>query len=793
MLALLLESALRLLVLGGVVWLGLALFRVRNPHVQMTVWTVVLLASLSMPAMMRWVTVTVPAGSPPAQLARIVAASPGLPFEAIHSLQAINPAQAIHSRHEGSAPAEPPKGAAASTPASPPQATDRWPDAVTDAVDWWAVATAVYLAVAGVLLLRLLVGLALTWRLVRRARPMREEWSAGADVRVSDAISVPVTFGSTILLPPECFDWSFAKRQAVMSHEGAHVAHGDFYVLVLAVLNRAVFWFSPLAWWQLTRLADLAELISDDAAIEILRDRPSYAGILLDVASNAQHAPAGIAMARPRTVPRRVERILAVSTLPASLGWKRRALIALAVIPLVAVSAATIARSTSKAQQVALAPKETVSSAPPVLERTQAAADAAGFEGYVGYYQFGRRAVLTVTRADNELFGQITGQPKLPLQPASDGEYAYGSPATRISFVTGTQGTASTLVVRQNGRSWPSTRVDEAKATAIENLFAHQMAAAPERFRDQLPAPGSKEAVRRTIEELQGGSPNYERMSLPLAENMRRQLVQLHTMLTALGAAESIYFRGVGPGGYDIYGVKFANGFGEFRLMMGADGTMEDIVFRPDGDETPGGVTSCTDERPLKAERDTAPIRVVLVNGTGADIHLFSVDFEGHRTRHSTIGDEQTGWVLTYVARPWIVTDAAGKCLEVVWPGQRTRYLAVAAAQAGEPPNQAGVAPRRIPTSGSEEALRRYIDELARGEPDYDRMTAEVAGDTRRQLLLDQAILAKLGPVRAMSFRGVTWLGSDIYMVQFAKGSAEWRISLLKDGKIGRIALGPHF
>ena len=78
MLALLLESALRLLALGGVVWLGLKLFRVRNPHAQMTAWTVVLLASLSMPVLMRFVTVTIPAGPPPPQLARIVSAAPSL-------------------------------------------------------------------------------------------------------------------------------------------------------------------------------------------------------------------------------------------------------------------------------------------------------------------------------------------------------------------------------------------------------------------------------------------------------------------------------------------------------------------------------------------------------------------------------------------------------------------------------------------------------------------------------------------------------------------------------------------
>ena len=76
-----------------------------------------------------------------------------------------------------------------------------------------------------------------------------------------------------------------------------HVAHADFYVLLLATLNRAVFWFNPLAWWQLIRMAELAEIISDDAALETLDDRPSYAGILLDVAGGPQEAPVAIAMA----------------------------------------------------------------------------------------------------------------------------------------------------------------------------------------------------------------------------------------------------------------------------------------------------------------------------------------------------------------------------------------------------------------------------------------------------------------------------------------------------------------
>jgi hypothetical protein len=53
--------------------------------------------------------------------------------------------------------------------------------------------------------------------------------------------------------------------------------------------------------------------------------------------------------------------------------------------------------------------------------------------------------------------------------------------------------------------------------------------------------------------------------------------------------------------------------------------------------------------------------------------------------------------------------------------------------------------------------------------------------------------LAQLGPVRSISFRGVTLSGNDIYTVYFANGSAEWRIGLLRDGKIGRLALGPQY
>ena len=62
----------------------------------------------------------------------------------------------------------------------------------------------------------------------------------------------------------------------------------------------------------------------------------------------------------------------------------------------------------------------------------------------------------------------------------------------------------------------------------------------------------------------------------------------------------------------------------------------------------------------------------------------------------------------------------------------------------------------------------------------------------RLTLPFNQAILTRLGALRAISFRGVTRMGNDVYMAHFANGTAEWRIGLAKDGAIARIALGPQ-
>lgn len=160
------------------------------------------------------------------------------------------------------------------------------------------MANLAYLLVAGTMMIRLAIGIAVMWRVANVARPVEEPWTGGLAVRVSDVVRVPVTFGSVILLPPAASAWSAETRKAVLLHESAHLAHGDFYRLLLASIYRATCWFTPFAWRLHRRLADLAEMISDDAAIAGLNDRRAYVDILLSMADHAQQLPSGLAMPR---------------------------------------------------------------------------------------------------------------------------------------------------------------------------------------------------------------------------------------------------------------------------------------------------------------------------------------------------------------------------------------------------------------------------------------------------------------------------------------------------------------
>jgi CubicO group peptidase (beta-lactamase class C family) len=90
----------------------------------------------------------------------------------------------------------------------------------------------------------------------------------------------------------------------------------------------------------------------------------------------------------------------------------------------------------------------------------------------------------------------------------------------------------------------------------------------------------------------------------------------------------------------------------------------------------------------------------------------------------------------------------------------------------------------QVPSPRSEAAVRRLIEELRLGKPDYDRMAPDLARQTRRQITEDQATIVGLGALQALTFMRAGTAGPDIYRAVFAKGTLEWRIWLSPDGRV---------
>jgi len=247
------ETALRVTVLALGVAAVLRVLRLRSPRLLHTAWTAVVVTMLLMPAILMWgPRLEVPVLSGDASSILVALADAGAPA-APHALRA---------------------GAAAAT------ARTGGPSI------WMAVAGTVYATGVAVLLLRLVLGL-------RRARDIRRG-AVPARGRLTHAACVaPITVGiisPTVIVPADWASWEAAELSAVFAHEDEHVRRRDPLVAAIALLNRAIFWFHPLAWWLPRTISRLSEQACDAAVIARGYDRDVYVSCLLRFARRVADA-----------------------------------------------------------------------------------------------------------------------------------------------------------------------------------------------------------------------------------------------------------------------------------------------------------------------------------------------------------------------------------------------------------------------------------------------------------------------------------------------------------------------
>jgi beta-lactamase regulating signal transducer with metallopeptidase domain len=468
MLEVVLRAALCALLLALVVQLGLWAFRVRQAQMLLSAWTAVLVASVAMPLLQRVIPQTVPASVVRSfsldrmiEAAKPVTVPPRL--EAPVSTVNVTPMKIL------------PNGAASQSAVAFSNSAAATASRRPKVFDWKAWTTGAYLVVAAALLFRLLLGLGLSWELLRSAHPVLDDWVArgripkGGKIRTSTRLSAPVTIGFTVLLPIECVNWDACRTRAVLAHEASHVARGDFYIQLLSQINRSVFWFSPLSWWLHARLTSLAELASDDAAVEAVGDRPAYASILLEVAQLAEvgrlaRTPAvNVAMARPALVCRRIERILSERVAPRRVGLLRQAMIAAGVVPFAML--AVVLFADAQTGDPADGPHTRIQIDPKLLD------------AYAGFYRNAATGSLViVTREDDHLLTHLAGKQPAPEYPYTDHDFFLTVVPQQSSFVTDASGTVVRMVHHLKGRNVTLERISSDVAEQEETARRQRLA-----------------------------------------------------------------------------------------------------------------------------------------------------------------------------------------------------------------------------------------------------------------------------------------------------------------------------
>jgi CubicO group peptidase (beta-lactamase class C family) len=204
--------------------------------------------------------------------------------------------------------------------------------------------------------------------------------------------------------------------------------------------------------------------------------------------------------------------------------------------------------------------------------------DAQTLSRYPGAYQMANGPVMLITLENGQLLSKLGNQQAIPIFPESKTLFFPKVVNATLEFAKDDdRGRPTELVLHQNGRDMAMKRLDDAQAAAV----AEAAAALAKRIKDQTAAPGGDVALRHMIEDLRAGKPNYDSMSPGLAAATRQQLPQIQPEIQKLGALKELTFKGVGPGGMDIYQAAFENGALEYRIALGPGGKIEGAGYRP--------------------------------------------------------------------------------------------------------------------------------------------------------------------------------------------------------------------
>ncbi|WP_054308677.1 glyoxalase superfamily protein [Mesorhizobium sp. 1M-11] len=184
------------------------------------------------------------------------------------------------------------------------------------------------------------------------------------------------------------------------------------------------------------------------------------------------------------------------------------------------------------------------------------------FDEFAGYYEQHPGILFKIYREGGRYLSQITGQGPVEIYPENETKFFATVVQAQISFVKDAGGRVTELILHQNGLEMPWKRIDKAVADRA-------VAALEERIKENRPQAGSEDALRRLIDGIVSGHPNYDEMGDELAQATREQLSSLQQLIRTKGGIKFIRFVGVTDAGDDVFHVEHENRL--FRWSIGLD------------------------------------------------------------------------------------------------------------------------------------------------------------------------------------------------------------------------------
>lgn len=81
-------------------------------------------------------------------------------------------------------------------------------------------------------------------------------------------------------------------------------------------------------------------------------------------------------------------------------------------------------------------------------------------DAYVGQYRYGIFAVMTIRRANGQLFAQLTGQPEIPIFSTGDDTFEWHVVTASVHFVKDDDGKVIKAVHTQNGTTFDAPKLE---------------------------------------------------------------------------------------------------------------------------------------------------------------------------------------------------------------------------------------------------------------------------------------------------------------------------------------------